>query len=69
MSAVLHSCTDRCSGLVRFVSSYADIVKLPEPDFIDLDLNGFVAEMLPFLRTLLPDNIRLDTACRPTRRR
>ncbi len=61
VSAVLHSCTDRCSGLVRFVSSYADIVKLPEPDFIDLDLNGFVAEMLPFLRTLLPDNIRLDT--------
>lgn len=61
VSAVLDSCTDRCSGLVRFVSSYADIVKLPEPDFIDLDLNGFVAEMLPFLRTLLPDNIRLDT--------
>lgn len=61
VSAVLHSCTDRCSGLVRFVSSYADIVKLPEPDFIDLDLNGFVPEMLPFLRTLLPDNIRLDT--------
>ena len=61
VSAVLHSCTDRCSGLVRFVSSYADIVKLPEPDFIDLELNGFVAEMLPFLRTLLPDNIRLAT--------
>lgn len=61
VSAVLASCTDRCSGLVRFVSSYADIVKLPEPDFIDLELNGFVAEMLPFLRTLLPDNIRLDT--------
>lgn len=61
VSAVLRSCTDRCSGLVRFVSSYADIVKLPEPDFIDLDLNAFVAEMLPFLRTLLPDNIRLDT--------
>lgn len=61
VSAVLRSCTDRCSGLVRFVSSYADIVKLPEPDFIDLDLNGFVTEMLPFLHTLLPDNIRLDT--------
>lgn len=61
VSAVLASCTDRCSGLVRFVSSYADIVKLPKPDFIDLNLNGFVTEMLPFLRTLLPDNIRLDT--------
>lgn len=63
--AVLDSCKDRCSGLVNFVRSYADIVKLPDPDFVKLDLNAFVTEMLPFLRTFVPGNITLATSLAP----
>lgn len=62
---VLDSCKDRCTALVHFVRNYADVVKLPEPDLSDLDLNGFITDMLPFLRTLAPERIAIDAALSP----
>lgn len=62
---VLDSCKDRCTALVHFVRNYADVVKLPEPDLSDLDLNGFVTDMLPFLRTLAPEHIAIGAALSP----
>ncbi len=62
---VLDSCRDRCSALVHFVRNYADVVKLPEPDLSDLDLNSFVTDMLPFLRTLAPEPIAIGAALSP----
>lgn len=62
---VLDSCKDRCTGLVHFVRNYADVVKLPEPDLTELDLNSFVTDMLPFLRTLAPERIAIDAALSP----
>lgn len=52
VSETLASSHDRCLQLVDFVSSYADIVKLPSPELRPLELNGWVDSLLPFLGVL-----------------
>lgn len=46
---VLESCDNRCRQMCAFVSSYADVVRLPEPMKQPLDLNEEVMKIMPFL--------------------
>lgn len=62
ITATLASCHGSCSSLSQFVSRYAEIVKLPEPEKERIDLNEFVAGMMPMLARMAPEGILLSTA-------
>lgn len=57
---VIESCDNRCDQLTRFISSYADVVKVPEPVRSDMDLNDIAEDMLPFLQGMTPPGISLS---------
>lgn len=57
---VLESCDERCGQMCAFVSSYADVVRLPEPMRQRADLNEEVARMIPFLNMMVSDNVALE---------
>lgn len=56
---VLESCDRRCDKLSSFISSYVDLVKMPEPVLNNLELNASVRSLLPFLQRLCPPQTRL----------
>lgn len=49
-----------CQNLVRFVSTYSELVKLPEPEIRPTDIGCFLESVLPALGTLLPPDARLE---------
>lgn len=49
---VITSCHDRCDSLGRFITSYANVVKIPEPVLRRIDINSMVTSIFPFLETL-----------------
>lgn len=57
---IIESCTDRCTGLSRFITSYADVVKIPAPVTSRRDLNECLRRQIPFLEGLLPQHITLS---------
>lgn len=57
---VIESCDNRCDQMTRFISSYADVVRLPEPVKDETDLNIIVEDMIPFLHGMIPDSIDLE---------
>ncbi len=63
VAEVIAGCTDSCSRLGDFVRSYADVAKLPEPQLKELDLAAFVAGSMPFLRSLCPAGIDIESDC------
>lgn len=60
MAEVLESCDLRCEQMCGFVSSYADVVRLPEPMVQPVDLNDEAARLVPFLRLMLKEGVTLD---------
>ncbi len=57
---VLNVCGERCLSLSRFISAYADVVKIPEPNIVECNLNETVAACKIFMESLCLDrNIRL----------
>ncbi|MDE6008143.1 MAG: PAS domain-containing protein [Muribaculaceae bacterium] len=56
---VLESCDHRCGEVCAFISEYADVVRLPKPTLSNISLSKLLNETLPFLRTLLPEDILL----------
>ena len=57
---IIESCNERCIGLSRFITSYADVVKIPAPVTSPRDLNECLRRQLPFLEGLLPQGITLS---------
>ena len=57
-AAVEGSCKS-CDNLVRFVRSYADIVKLPAPEPVLTNVGEWLESLRPSLAAALPDNIEL----------
>lgn len=57
---VLESCDNRCSQMCGFISSYADVVRVPDPVLSKVDLNGELSRLLPFLRGMVPERISLE---------
>lgn len=57
--AVIESCDNRCEQMCSFISSYADVVRVPEPVIGSADLADDVKKMMPFLREMVRDGIEL----------
>lgn len=51
MSVFIESVSERCQSMRRFISAYADVVRLPEPVKKQIDLGKFISSQLPFLRS------------------
>lgn len=56
---VIDSCDDRCNQMCNFISSYADVVRVPEPVMRQENLTKEVRKMLPFLQEMTPERIDL----------
>lgn len=65
ITATLTSCHGSCASLSQFVSRYAEIVKLPEPDKETIDLNGFIEGMMPMLTRIAPEGVAVNTSLDP----
>ncbi|MDE6298739.1 MAG: PAS domain-containing protein, partial [Muribaculaceae bacterium] len=59
MRAVIESCDSRCEEMCGFIRAYADVVKTPLPDLLEMELEGMVENMLPFLRMIAGDGIEI----------
>lgn len=56
---VIESCDNRCETMCNFIRDYADVVKLEEPVLKKLDLTEEIDKMMPFLRQIVSENIKL----------
>lgn len=57
---VIESCDNRCDQMTRFISSYADVVRVPEPVKEHVDLNAMIHDMMRFLQGLSHEGIDLS---------
>lgn len=48
----LRSCAQRCKSLSQFITSYSDVVKIPEPSPVRTDLNQFVVKLSVLLESI-----------------
>ena len=59
VAEVIDSCSRRCTGMCDFISAYADVVKVPRPVKKGIDLNEELRRLLPFLRGIVGEHIKL----------
>lgn len=59
------SCVDRCRSLGSFISSYSDVVKIPYPVLLPVDLASALEALRPFLESMMPRNIALRCDIEP----
>lgn len=58
---VLASCKERAIALSRFISRFADVARMPDPELVKVDLVESVSVMCPFLESLCqPRRITLE---------
>lgn len=58
---VMAVCVERCYSMSNFITRFADVVKIPEPQLQEIDLNTLVQNNLRILEGLcLPQDIRLN---------
>lgn len=65
VDSLVASCSDRAKSLSSFIGRFAQVVKLPEPSCIELNLSAFIESMRPFLESMCSSrniNFRLETA-------
>ena len=63
---MMRICTERCFSMSRFITRFADVVKLPEPALAPVQLNGLAASCKRFMEGMCNDNhIRLRLECDP----
>lgn len=57
---VMRVCTERCFSMSRFITRFADVVKIPEPTLTLVDLNDFAFTCKRFMEGMCTDrNIKL----------
>ncbi|WP_321517705.1 ATP-binding protein [uncultured Bacteroides sp.] len=49
---VMRICIDRCFSMSRFITNFADVVKIPEPRLCRMNLNELVASCKRFMETI-----------------
>ncbi len=59
LKEVIESCDSRCNEMCNFISSYADVVRVPQPVMKETDLDQLLRKMLPFLQETVPPHIHL----------
>lgn len=52
ITAAIRGCSNRCQSLGRFITSYADVVKIPEPRLLPVDLVAFLNRLHPFVEEM-----------------
>ena len=63
---VMRVCTDRCFSMSRFITRFADVVKIPEPTVAQVQLNELVSMCKRFMEGMCNDrNIELRLECDP----
>lgn len=63
---VMRVCTERCFSMSRFITRFADVVKIPEPMVSPVQLNELVAMCKRFMEGMCNDrNIILRLECDP----
>ena len=63
---VMRVCTDRCFSMSRFITRFADVVKIPEPTVAQVQLNELVSMCKRFMEGICNDrNIILRLECDP----
>lgn len=63
---VMRVCTERCFSMSRFITRFADVVKIPEPTLAPVHLNELVAMCKRFMEGMCNDrNILLRLECDP----
>ena len=63
---VMRVCTDRCFSMSRFITRFADVVKIPEPTLSPIRLNELVSMCKRFMEGMCNDrNISLRLECNP----
>ncbi len=60
MRAAAESCVRGCRNLVDFLKGYSDIVKLPAPELVSVDLKAEMEAMLPLLRGVAGEGIEVS---------
>ena len=74
---VMRVCTDRCFSMSRFITRFADVVKIPEPTLSSVNLNDLVFTCKRFMEGMCNDrritlrmeideslkDVMLDAAC------
>ena len=59
-------CTERCFSMSRFITRFADVVKIPEPTLVPVQLNELVSMCKRFMEGMCNDrNIGLRLECDP----
>lgn len=59
LTEAIESCRERCTSLSEFITSYADVVRIPPAKLSRLDLNSRIERMMPFLEGLAGPQIRV----------
>ncbi len=63
---VMHVCTDRCFSMSRFITRFADVVKIPEPNLMPAKLNELVSSCKRFMEGMCNDlHVKLILECDP----
>lgn len=63
---MMRVCADRCFSMSRFITRFADVVKIPEPTLVPTDLNDVVLTCKRFMEGMCNErNIRLHLECNP----
>lgn len=63
---VMRVCTERCFSMSRFITRFADVVKIPEPTLSPVQLNDLVSMCKRFMEGMCNDrNINLVLECDP----
>ena len=63
---VMRVCTERCFSMSRFITRFADVVKIPEPTVAQVQLNELVSMCKRFMEGMCNDrNIILRLECDP----
>lgn len=60
LAELIDSCHERCVSMSKFITSYAEVVKLPQPRLASCDLNSTVSRQIPFLEAMIPGGINLE---------
>lgn len=64
---VMRVCTERCFSMSRFITRFADVVKIPEPHLVPTNLNELAFTCKRFMEGVCNDrNIRLRLECDET---
>ncbi len=59
MTELIGSCHERCISMSKFITTYADVVKLPQPRLAPCNLNDTISRQMPFLEAMMPSGITM----------